>query len=410
MNVSLYIARRYFSSKKKRNAVNIITGISVIAVAVGTMGLIIVLSVFNGFGNLVLNLYNDFDADLKISAVRGKFFNPDSVFIAQIEAHPQIQHCTQVLEENVLLRYRERQFLGRIKAVSDDYILEQRLKDYIIDGDYPIQGENSFAIMGSGVAYALGLAIQDPIHRVNLYMPRAGAVSSIDPSAAFTQSSLIISSVFAVQQDFDSKYIIIPLKDGRALLDGRQVLSSLELDIKNGADLVNVQQQLQQLLGTEYKIEDRTQQHSFLHTILKTEKFAVFLILAFILLIATFNIIGSLTLLILDKKKDIVLLKSLGAGFPLVRKIFFWEGMFISLSGLCVGLTLGLIICLLQMQFGLIRLDNANAYLVEYYPVQVQGSDFLAVFMLVFAIGFIASYLISGKLVSREYKQRLRVE
>ncbi|HNQ12700.1 MAG TPA: ABC transporter permease [Bacteroidia bacterium] len=410
MNVALYIARRYFSSRKKRNAVNIISTLSVVAVAVGTMGLIIVLSVFNGFGNLVVNLYDAFDADIKIRAKVGKYMQPDSLLLAKIRNHPQVSYASVVVEENVLLRYRNKQFLGRIKGVSEDFIREKRLSRYIIDGDYPDTNSQRFMIMGSGVAYALGLNINDPLQKVSMYMPKSGVASSLDPNDAFTQAHQNVSAVFAVQQDFDSKYIILPFDIAQQLLDGRPVISAIEVNLKPEAKVDPVKNEIESWASNSLVAQSKIEQHDFLYKILKTEKFAVFLILAFILLIATFTIIGSLTLLILDKKKDIVVLKSLGAPLSMVRKIFLTEGMFISLSGAFAGLLLGLIICMVQIHFGLLRIDSANAFLVEYYPVALECSDFAAVFSLVFIIGFISSYVLSRKLVDREYEQLLRSE
>ncbi len=405
MNLGLEIARRYLIAKKSHNVINIISIVSIIGVMVGTMGLIIVLSVFNGFGNLVLSLYNSFDPDIRITYNNGKTFDPDSANISAIKKIDGIKYVNFSLEENALLQYRDRQYIVTLKGVSDDFVKATNFQNKIVEGQMVLQrGDTSFAIVGGQIAYSLALNVEDPFHSLGVYVPKRDVDAStlLDPSEAFISKNIYASGIFSIQQDFDSKYVVVPLHFARALIGQDKNISAIEIKLNNGISEEAVLEKIKSITSNSYSVKDRLQQHDFIYKILRSEKLAVFMILSFILLIATFNIIGSLTMLIIEKKKDIAILLSMGADIPMVKRIFLLEGLFISLSGALSGMFLGGLICFIQQTFGIIKLENAGAFIVDAYPVAMQASDFLFVFITVFIIGFGAAWFTSSQLVKKQ--------
>ena len=406
MQLAWKIAKRYFIAKRSHHLINIISKVSVIGVGVGTMGLIIVLSVFNGFGNLVLSMYNSFDPDLKITPVHGKTFDPDKASLSRIKTIKGVESVSVSLEENALLRYRDRQFIATIKGVDEDYFTTTGLQNKIIDGTSVLQnGAVDYMFVGGQIAYSLGLKTNDPLNRISVFVPLKGvdaATALTDPTTAFAQRSIIASGIFSVQQDFDTKYVIVPLRFMREMMSDTISVSALEIKLAANANSEEVMKQVEQLTGKDFEVKDRYRQHDFLYKILKSEKAGVYLILGFILLIATFNIFGTLTMLIIDKKKDIVTLMNLGATLPLVQRIFLIEGLLISLGGALGGMIVGTLICFLQQTFGIIKLDNSESFIVQAYPVDMQLNDFLLVFLIVFVIGFAAAWLTSRMIVKRQ--------
>lgn len=399
--LSFYIAKRYLFSKKSHNAINIISAISVVGVAIGTMGLIVVLSVFNGFSDLVISLYNQFDPDLKIVPASGKTFTPDERF-NKIEKLKDVRYYAETLEETALLRYRDRQYFATVKGVGKEYRALTYLDDVIIDGDVRLDDQTaSYAIPGSTIAYSLGLSVYDQFNPINIYVAKRGKVASMTPDAALNQKTAVASGVFAIQQDFDSKYLLLPLPFVRDLLDYEKEASAIEIALFPGTNADKVQQEIQNILGEEFNVLTRLQQHDFLYKILKSEKLAVYLILSFILLIATFNVIGSLTMLIIDKKKDIAVLWSMGADAGLIHKIFLTEGMLITFLGAISGLLLGGLIAFAQQEFGLIGIGDSGSFIIDTYPVSMELMDFVLVFATVSVIGFIAAWLPAQQLVKK---------
>jgi lipoprotein-releasing system permease protein len=403
--LAFQIARRYLIAKKSHQAINIISMVALVGVMVGTMGLIIVLSVFNGFGDLVLSLYNSFDPDVKVTAIYSKTFDPDSAGLEKIRQLPAVKTVNLVLEEHALLRYRDRQYIATIKGVSDGFLESVSLKDKILDGEPVLQqGDTNFAIVGGQIAYSLALHLDDPLHSIGVYIPHhdINYQTSMDPSSAFSGSNIYASSVFGIQQDFDSKYVLVPLRWAREIIGRAKNITALEIKIKDGYDAAAVADEISAITGNRFDVKDRYRQHDFLYKILTSEKLAVFMILGFILLIATFNIIGTLTMLIIEKKKDIALLLSMGADMKLVQQIFLLEGLLISLAGAIAGLAFGTLICFLQQHFGIIKLENSENFLINAYPVQMQLPDFFYVFITVFAIGAAASWYTATAIVKKQ--------
>jgi lipoprotein-releasing system permease protein len=405
------IARRYFAAKRSHHLINIISKISVAGVCVGTMGLIIVLSVFNGFGNLVLSMYDSFDPDIVITPAKGKFFIPEDAQIEKIKALSFVSVTTYTLEENVLLRYNERQFIATMKGVSESYFKSSDLQSKIIDGS-PIlrHADLNFMIPGAGIAYSLGLKLNDPVSRINVYLPKKGIDPSsalLNPDDAFSQRTIAASAVFSVQQDFDNKFAIVPIDFIREMMGEEKKISSVEIKLKKGVDQQEAAQQIQQVTGANFKVKDRYQQHDFLYKILKSEKAGVYLILCFILLIATFNVFGSLTMLIIDKKKDILSLINMGASVSFIKKVFFIEGLLISVFGAGIGMLLGGGVCYLQQRFEIIKLGDAENFVTNSYPVAMQLNDFLLVTTIVLTIGGIAAFITSRLIVKRQLENTI---
>ena len=380
-----------------------------VGVAVGTFGLIVVLSVFNGFGNLVLELYNSFDPDIVITPKEGKTFLPEKASVSLIRNLKAVEAVTYSLEENALLRYREHQYIATVKGVDASFVKTSDLATKIVDGSYYLQKDSvNFMLLGGQIAYSLGLSLEDPLHSVSVFMPKKGLDAStaiMDPNAAFSQRNISASGVFSIQQDFDSKYVVVPLRFARELIGQDKNISAIEIKLNNGVNEASVIEKIKSSRNfgrKNFEVKDRLQQHDFIYKILRSEKLAVFLILSFILLIATFNIIGSLTMLIIEKKKDIAILLSMGVDIPMIKKIFLLEGLFISLSGAISGLILGALICFAQQTFGIIKLENAEAFIVDAYPVSMQAIDFVIVFVTVFVIGFCAAWFTSSQLVKKQ--------
>jgi len=394
LNFPFYIARRYLVSKKSHNIINIISAISVVGVTIGTMALIIVLSVFNGFEKLVVSLFSSFDPDLVITVKEGKTFNSTELLEDRLRKIPGVLYLTEVIEENALLKYKDKQSIVTIKGVSEDFILMTGVDTMINEGKFQLQeGIQDYAVLGYGVAGTLGTNLNDFLNPISVYVPRRTSSFSTGMENAFNTGFIFPSGYFSIQQEYDVKYVIMPLRFVKKLLEYDQQLTGIELGLKKGADVNLIQQQVQALAGDRFFVKNRYQQQEFLFGIMKTEKWVIFMILTFILVIATFNMIGSLSMLILDKKKDIAILQGLGAGKLLIRRIFLLEGMMISFTGAFSGLLLGVIVCWIQIQFGLIKLGSPDStFVVSTYPVHMQWPDFIYVLLTVLTIGFLASW------------------
>lgn len=390
MNFPFYIARRYLFSKKSHNIINVISGISLSVVAVVTMAMIIVLSAFNGIEGLVTKLYSILEPDISITASQGKTMQTafiDSVNVCEL---PQIEYCVATIEENVLIDYGGKQRIARIKGVGAGFREMTGIDSVIVDGDYILQdGDQQFALVGYGLKYELGMSIyQNAMRPLKVYAPIRGKKISRNKENAFTRRDLMVGGIFSISPDFDSKYFITSFDFAAELFEYRDELSALEINLREGASATRVQGQLEELLGEGYTVKTRLQKNEVIFKTNQSEKWITFFILTFILIIASFNIIASLTMLIIDKKKDVFILSSMGASRLAIRRIFFYEGLLINLLGAGLGLLLGYVFCLAQVQFGLIPLEGG---IVAYYPIAMQLGDFFAVFGIVVLTGLITS-------------------
>lgn len=406
--ISTFIARRYFFSRKSQRVINIISLISIIGVTIGTAALIIVLSVFNGFEGLIKELYNSFDSDLRITLNEGKSFIESDAKISELKKLPGVQNVVSILEENVLVKYRDKQVTATIKGVSDNYSRATGIDTMISDGQFVLsKGDTDYAVVGGAIAYNLQMSTSDLFTQIEIYAPRRFATSFTNPEEAFNRRYISPSGIFAIQQEFDSKYIIVPLRFANEIFESDDHLTALEIGLTPGANLDQLQAEVQKKLGSKFIVKNRYQQHEFIYKIMKSEKWAVFLILTFILVVAAFNVISSLTMLVIDKKKDIAVLQSFGADVSLLRKIFLTDGLLITLTGALSGLTIGFIICLLQEKFGLIELGGSGSFVIDAYPVKMLALDFFYVFLAVSLIGLLAAWYPSRRLIRNDINLKL---
>lgn len=401
MNTAFYIARRYLFAKKSTNAINIISTISVVGVFVGSAALIIILSVFNGFEEVVLKMFNTITPQVVISPVKGKTFDPNTSFFKTLRQDKSIYSYTEVLSENALLRYNDKQSVGLIKGVSEDYLKNRSLDSITIDGKFVLtNGSGNYAVIGSAIQTYLMVNTTDPFNPLQVFSPKKSKSNSINPADDFNILSIPVSGIFEVQQDFDN-VAIVPLKFARSLLDEPEKISSIEINLKPGINADDFKEGIETKLGGSFEVKDRIQQNKVLYNILGSEKWAVYIILTFILIIAIFNIIGSLTMLVIDKVKDIAVLSSLGAGKKLIKRIFLFEGMMITMTGCIFGLILGLVFCLLQQKLGLVKMSQENLVITNAYPVALKWKDFVLVFLTVSVFSFVASALSSNLSVKK---------
>ncbi len=392
MNFSAFVARRYLFSRKSHNVINIISMISVFGVATGTMALIIVLSVFNGFEDLIKSVFSTFDPDIKITINQGKVFDPTTPAFDSIKTLNYIDVFCPTLEENVLLEYDKRMHPAVIKGVPKQFKQLSGVDTMIVDGEYKLkQGDRSYAVIGGGVAYYLSVGLNF-INPIFVYVPKRTGRISPNPSKAFNKKYIFPKGVFQIQQEIDSKYILVPIEFARKLLNYAIEVSAVEIKLNPNADKEKAQKDIAAVLGNGFTIKNQFQQHEVLYRVMKSEKFAIYLILTFILIVASFNIIGSISMLIIDKKEDITTLRSLGLDKERLRKIFLYEGWMISIGGAFVGLVLGFFVCRMQQQFGFLKLDSMGTFLIDNYPVQMQLADFVGVFVTVVVIGLVASW------------------
>lgn len=395
MNLPFYIARRYLFSKKKHNAINIISGISVCGVALATLALVCTLSVFNGFQDMVAGFFTAFDPELKITVREGKVFEPQGTAFQEVRSLPEIDVWTETLEENAMVQYKDRQAMAIIKGVEDNFkeltsidsLLygagEFILHDSIVD--YGVLGVELISELGTGLQFV------DPLQ---VYAPKRNVrVNMANPSASFNRDYLFSPGVVFVvnQQKYDARYILTSLSFARNLFNYDTEVSAVELKLKPGADVTAVQRKIIRILGDEFVVLDRYEQQADVFRIMEIEKFISYLFLTFILAIACFNVIGSLSMLILDKREDVETLRNLGADDRLIARIFLFEGRLISLFGALSGIVLGLLLCYVQQRFGIISLGGGNgSFIVDAYPVSVHVTDVMLIFITVIAVGFLS--------------------
>jgi lipoprotein-releasing system permease protein len=405
----LYIARRYLFAKKSRNAINIISAVSVTGVAVGTMALIIVLSVFNGLESMVSSIFNTFDPDLKITAAQGKTFIPDSSKLILLENTEGLSGYSLTIEENALLKYDDRQYIATVKGVDDHYGMVTGLDSAMWEGDFILTSGNGrpWAVLGMGVARNLGARISF-ITPLNIWVPRRTGSVSLNPENAFINRFIFPSGIYEVEQEFDSKYVFIPITFARGLFEYDKEVSSVEIKLDEKAETAKVQKEIKQIFGNSFVVKNRYEQQEIFYKVMRSERLAIFFILTLILIIASFNIIGSLTMLIIEKERDIEILKSLGADNGLIRKIFIFEGWLISIIGAIIGLITGFILCWLQQRFGLIKLQG-NSLIIDAYPVLLKIKDFIIVPVTVLSIGYWAAWYpvryLTKKFLNKNEKQ-----
>lgn len=392
MKLSLYIAKRYLFAKKSRNAINVISAVSVAGVAVGTMALIIILSVFNGLETMVSAIFNTFDPDIKITAAQGKTFVADTARLRMLANVDGVSYYSLSIEENALLKYGERQFIATIKGVDESYTSVTQIDSSMWEGEFILKSEKnrSFAVPGIGVAQYLGIRINF-ITPLVLFVPKKSGSITLNPEDAFTRKYIFPSGIFEVEKEYDSKYVYIPLEFARELTGIDEGVSSVEIKFTDRADPRTVQKEITKIFDKGFVVQNRYEQQEIFYKVMRSERLAIFLILTLILIIASFNIVGSLTMLIIEKERDIEILKSLGADKNLIKKIFIFEGWLISIIGAFTGIVLGFMVCWLQQTFGLVKLQS-DSLIMDAYPVVMKMKDFIIVPVTVLLIGYWAAW------------------
>ena len=395
MNVPFYIARRYLFSKKSHNAINIISMVCVCGVVIATIAVVCALSVFNGFNDLVAGMFSSFDPELKISPRTGKVFDPTTAEFQKVKQLPDIAYFGEVLQDNALVRYHDRQDIAIIKGVDDNFSHLTQIDSILIDGSFILKDEVAdYATLGVGLSSKLGAkpGFASPLE---IYVPkRDEKVNLSNPASSFNQEYAYIGGVFLInQQVYDEGYMILPLSLVRQLLKYDKEVSSIELKLADGADISSVRKQIKAILGDQFTVQDRYEQQEASFKMMQVEKWMTFMILSFILAIALFNVVGSLSMLMIEKKDDVRTLRNMGASDSLIRRIFLFEGWMISGFGALIGIVIGLVLCLLQQTYGIIKLgQTAGAFIIDAYPVRVIFTDLLTAFITVAAIGFMAAW------------------
>lgn len=393
MNFPFYIARRYLFSKKSTHVINIISGISVVGVAVATMALVVTLSVFNGFHDLVASLLTSFDPQIEIVPTKGKTAPADDPILTKIRNLPQVDVATESVEDQAMAIYKGRQAMIKVKGVEDNFSELSHINDILYgDGEFSLHAANlQFGVVGIRLADNLGMTA-DWDGQLKIYAPkREGQLDLMNPTEGFVEDSVISPGVvFSVKQArYDRDYVLTSIAFARNLFGQQGMLSQLEIRLKPGSDLDAVKAEMQKIAGNKYRVLDRMEQQADTFKIMKIEKFIAYIFLTFILAVACFNIIGSLSMLIIDKKNDVVTLRNMGASDKQIVRIFLFEGRMISAIGAVLGILIGLLLCWLQQVYGLVSLGSSSgSFIVDAYPVSVHPEDIIIIFITVLAVGF----------------------
>lgn len=402
MNLSLFIARRYFFSKRKQNFINIISILSMVGVAFSTAALIIVLSVFNGLEGLLRSLYVSFDPELKVEAAEGKSFEISKNLLSKLNAIEGVDVVTEVIEDYAYIRYRDADVIATIKGVSDNFIDQHRLDDRIVQGELKLKQDGiDYAIIGRGIQYALSVAVEDELYALQIFYIKNLKQNSLDPSQMYSRKSIRPGGVFSIEKNYDENYIFLPLDFVADLLDYGNKRTALEIKTKEGVNINDTKQKVSEALGKSFKVLTNEEQQKDLYRLLKIEKLFTFLALSLLITVGSINIFFSLMMLAIDKKKDISILSAMGASQKLIRRIFFSEGAIISFIGAGSGLIIGGLICWAQDQFGLVGMGMENAVVPD-YPVKMIWSDFAITSLLIVGITFLVSFY-PAILASRSY-------
>jgi lipoprotein-releasing system permease protein len=392
VKLSLYIAKRYLFAKKSRNAINVISSVSVAGVTIGTMALIIVLSVFNGLETLVRSIFNTFDPDLKITPAEGKTFVPDIAKLTLLSKVDGVACYSLCIEENALLKYGEKQYIATIKGVDDNFVRVTGIDSSMWDGKFDLKSEKGrpYAVPGIGIANYLGLRVNF-VTPLMIYVPKRSASTEMNAEDAFVRKYIFPAGIYQVEQEFDSKYVFLPIDFAHELLEYNKEVSSIEIKFDNGFHESVIQKNVTRIFGKGFIVQNKFEQQEIFYKVMRSERLAIFFILTLILIIASFSIIGSLTMLIIEKERDIEILKSLGADNVLIRKIFIFEGWLISIIGAFTGIVLGFAVCWLQQTYGIMRL-HSESLIMSAYPVVLKLKDFIIVPATVLLIGYWAAW------------------
>jgi lipoprotein-releasing system permease protein len=406
VRLPLFIANRYLLAKKSHNLINIITWISILGISVGSFALIVVLSAFNGLEKVISSMNNRLTPDLQIASVKGKTINLTTFPLGQLKDIQGIDYVIPTITEDALFRANDKQHIGQVKGVGLEYQNLKRLNE-IIYGNDRLQlsdGEHDFAVPGAGVAWYLGINAYNPYAMVRVYVPKRGNASLMSLENSFNSDVLNVRCVFSTEQEQDEKLVLVPFNWLSELLEYENKATNVELFTTPNADINKVKKSVTTIIGEDFTVKNQQEQQETLYKIMRSEKWAVYVILTFILILATFNVVGSLSMLMIDKRKDTEILKAIGADNRLIQKIFMNEGLLISVAGGIIGLLLGIILVLLQQQFGFVKFGTGGNYVVDAYPVLLKLKDVLLIFATILVVGCTSAFLTVRHAIRKEVK------
>ena len=395
MRLPLFIANRYLVAKKSHNLINIITWISIFGISVGSFALIVVLSAFNGLEKVISSMNNRLTPDLQVSAVKGKTIDLTAFPLGQLKEIQGVNYVIPTITEDALFRANDKQHIGQVKGVGLDYQSIDRLNEAVFSGDglrLSDGDEHGFAVPGAGVAWYLGINAYNPYAMVRVYVPKRGNASQMSLDNSFNSDVLTVCSVFSTEQEQDEKLVLVPFDWLSELLEYENRASNVELFTVPNVDINKVKREVKAVIGEDFTVKNQQEQQETLYRIMRSEKWAVYVILTFILILATFNVVGSLSMLMIDKRKDTEILKSMGADKRLIQRIFLNEGLLISVAGGIIGLLLGIILVLLQQQFGFVKFGTGGNYVVDAYPVLLKLKDVLLIFATILVVGCTSAF------------------
>ena len=395
MRLPLFIANRYLLAKKSHNLINIITWISILGISVGSFALIVVLSAFNGLEKVISSMNNRLTPDLQIAAVKGKTIDLTAFPLGQLRDIQGVEYVIPTITEDALFRANDKQHIGQVKGVGVEYQQIERVNEIIYgeSGMTLSDGEHDFAVPGAGVAWYLGVNAHDPYAMVRVYVPKRGNASLMSLENSFNSDVLNVRSVFSTEQEQDEKLVLVPFDWLSELLEYDNKASNVELFVVPNADINKVKKEVKAVIGEDFTVKNQQEQQETLYRIMRSEKWAVYVILTFILILATFNVVGSLSMLMIDKRKDTEILKAMGADNRLIQRIFLNEGLLISVAGGLIGLLLGIVLVLLQQRFGFVKFGTGGNYVVDAYPVLLKLKDVLLIFATILVVGCTSAFL-----------------
>ena len=397
MRLPLFIANRYLLAKKSHNLINIITWISILGISVGSFALIVVLSAFNGLEQVISSMNSRLTPDLQITPAKGKTIDLAAFPLGQLQKIQGVEYVVPTITEDALFRANEKQHIGQVKGVGVEYQNIARLNEIIYGNDglqLSDDEEHGFAVPGAGVAWYLGINAYNPYAILRVYVPKRGNASMMSLENSFNSDVLTVRSVFATEQEQDEKLVLVPFEWLSELLEYENKANNVELFVTPNADANKVEKEVMTVIGEDFTVKNQQEQQETLYRIMRSEKWAVYVILTFILILATFNVVGSLSMLMIEKRKDTEILKSMGADKRLIQKIFMNEGLLISVAGGIIGLLLGIILVLLQQQFGFVKFGTGGGnYVVDAYPVLLKFKDVLLIFATILAVGCTSAFL-----------------
>ena len=413
MRLPLFIANRYLLAKKSHNLINIITWISILGISVGSFALIVVLSAFNGLEKVISSMNNRLTPDLQISPVKGKTIDLTAFPLGQLKDIQGVEYVIPTITEDALFRANDKQHIGQVKGVGLEYQKIDRLNEVVFGGSDLVladEDEHYFAVPGAGVAWYLGINAYSPYAMVRIYVPKRGNASQMSLENSFNSDVVTVRSVFATEQELDEKMVLVPFDMLSELLEYEDKATNVEVFTTQNADINKVKKTVSAIIGANYSVKNQQEQQETLYKIMRSEKWAVYVILTFILILATFNVVGSLSMLMIDKRKDTEILKAMGADNSLIQRIFLNEGLLISVAGGIIGLLLGIVLVLLQQQFGFIKFGTGGGnYVVDAYPVLLKFKDVLLIFATILVVGCTSALLTVRHAMRKADNQKSRL-